>query len=239
MPRTLFSTSSNSSPYPVNVGDVERLISILSGIAVLVYGIKRRSGFFTPILTFLGGALIRRGWTGRCPAYKEPGNDDTASNRQSSVPDQESFHIEKSVQIARSSSEIFEFWRNVENLPSFMIHLQSVTKVGDSISHWVVEGPAGHTIEWDVEIINEHPGEMIAWQTLPGADLQSAGTVRFQPFNNAQTTEVTVILQFGPATKDLGAAMVRLFGESPGKQLEEDLLRLKALLETDVGANLA
>ena len=127
----------------------------------------------------------------------------------------------------------------MENLPSFMIHLQSVTKVGDSISHWVVEGPADHTIEWDVEIINEHPGEMIAWQTLPGADLQSAGTVRFQPFNNGQTTEVTVILQFGPATKDLGAAMVRLFGESPGKQLEEGLLRLKALLETDPGANLA
>lgn len=217
----------------VNVGQNERLASVAGGIALAGWGIYRRSGI-TPFLLFLGGALIRRGFTGHCELKEKLGLAELPTAEESGVPGEQGFHLMKSVDISgRSPAQVFQYWRNFENLPVFMPHLQAVTVTGDRTSHWVVEGPAGTSVEWDAEIINEHPDEMIAWQTLPGAQVKSAGSVRFHPIDDGSGTRVTVNLEFDPPAGKLGAVVARIFGESPGQQLDEDLSRFRQLVESE------
>jgi uncharacterized membrane protein len=113
-----------------------------------------------------------------------------------------------------------------------MQSLQSVRILDERTSHWVVNGPGGRTLEWDAEIVNEHPGEMISWQTLPGADVQSAGTVRFVSAERGMATNVRVILEFHPPIGAVGASIARFIGHDPATQLEQDLTRLKYLMES-------
>lgn len=151
-----------------------------------------------------------------------------------SVPRNVSFNrtpVKYSVTINRTPQEVYEFWRNFENLPRFMTHLKSVTVHANGRSHWVAKGPAGTEVEWDAEIINEKPNELIAWQSLPGAVVSNAGTVRFEPAVGGRGTVVRVDIQYRPPGGALGANIAKLFGEAPEKQLAVDLRRIKQLLE--------
>ncbi len=215
----------------INVAEKERVASVMGGAAILGYGLYLRSGV-TPLFALLGGLLIRRGLTGRCSAYRRMGVDTTKPKCDSGVQDGEGSRVEKAIAIDRTPTEVYEFWRDLENLPKFMPHLKSVKVLSPHVSHWIVEGPTG-LLEWDAEIINEHPGSMLAWQTMPGADVQSAGTVRFEPLDGGQRTKVTVVLKFDPPAGALGEIVAKIFGESPDQQLEEDLGRFKVLLETN------
>jgi uncharacterized membrane protein len=183
------------------------------------------------LLAGLGGLFIMRGAAGHCRLYDSMGVS-TAASQRPGVPDQTGHKIEKSVFIARPPVELFRFWRNLENLPEFMKHIESVRVLDDRHSHWVVKGPGGHRLEWDAEIVNEHPGEMISWQTLPGADVQSAGTVRFTPADDGESTVLRVVLEFHPPGGSLGARVARLFGKDPAAQLDQDLGRLKQIIES-------
>jgi uncharacterized membrane protein len=137
-----------------------------------------------------------------------------------------------SVTVNRAAGELFEFWRNLENLPRFMKHLESVKLLDDKRSHWVANSPTGGKLEWDAEIINQHPNELIAWRSCEGADVQHAGTVRFEPAPGGRGTEVTVRLECVPTAGVLGRAISKLFGADPALQIEEDLRRFKAVMET-------
>lgn len=97
-------------------------------------------------------------------------------------------------------------------------------------SHWRVRSLAGKTFEWDAEIINDVPDELLAWRSLEGADLDHAGSVHFQPVSG-NATLVKVILEYRPPAGRLGAQIARLFGQEPGQVLGSDLRRLKQLLE--------
>ncbi len=112
-----------------------------------------------------------------------------------------------------------------------MEEIDTVRLLDDRRSHWVVKGPGGQRFEWDAEIVNEHPGEMISWQTLPGADVQSAGTVRFGSAENGGSTLLRVVLEFHPPGGALGTSVGRLFGKDPAGQLDRDLGRLKKIME--------
>jgi len=112
-----------------------------------------------------------------------------------------------------------------------MRHLQEVKVEGDK-SHWVARGPLGIVAEWDAEIINDKPGEMIAWRSLPDSDVDTAGSVRFRPLANGRETVVTVELKYDPPAGRVGDWVARLFGESPEQQIREDLRRFKQLMET-------
>jgi uncharacterized membrane protein len=141
-------------------------------------------------------------------------------------------HVTRAITIDRSPEELFQFWRNFENLPRFMNHLKSVEVKSDTRSHWVAKGPANSDIEWDAEIVNEHRNEMIAWQSCEGADVENAGSVRFTPATGGRGTVVKVELKYDPPAGVLGATVARLFGEAPEKQIAIDLGRLKQFLET-------
>ena len=131
---------------------------------------------------------------------------------------------------------MFRFWRNFENLPAFMKHLESVSERDGGITHWVARGPAGRRVEWDARIINEIDNKLIGWQSLDGSTVSTAGSVNFDEADRG--TRVRVRLQYNPPAGKIGAAVARLFGEEPNIQVREDLRRLKQILERDtpVGA---
>ena len=139
-------------------------------------------------------------------------------------------HVEEAVTVNRPASEVFRFWRNFENLPRFMNHLRAVSQREEGISHWVARGPAGVNVEWDARIINEIDGRLIAWQSLEGSEVSTAGSVNFR--ETPRGTEVRVNLQYDPPAGKLGAGVARLLGEEPSVQIHEDLRRFKQLIET-------
>lgn len=140
-------------------------------------------------------------------------------------------YVTKSVTINRPRQDVYAFWRNLERLPEFMIHLESVTALTNGRSHWVAKAPRG-TVEWDAEIIEDRPGEVLAWQSLEGSDVPNGGTVRFADAPGDRGTEVHVRLQYDPPGGSAGATVARLFGEEPQQQLVDDLRRFKQVMET-------
>ena len=213
----------------VNVGELERYGSVIGGTALVAAGLWRRS-LGGALLSLIGGAFIYRGVTGHCEGYSALGLN-TAEWQRPGVPDNFGTKIERTIAINRSPEEVFQFWRNLENLPQFMEHVESVQVLDDRRSHWRVKAPAGREVEWDAEIINEHPNELIAWQSLPGAEVQNAGSVRFENAPGNRGTIVKVALEYQPVGGALGAKIAKLFGEAPEQQIDEDLRRLKAILE--------
>ncbi|MCF0093743.1 SRPBCC family protein [Micromonospora sp. MH99] len=139
--------------------------------------------------------------------------------------------MEIAVTVNRSPAEAYRFWRDVENLPKFMAHLESVRADDLRRSHWVARGPAGRHIEWDAEIIDDQPNRSLTWRSLPGARVANAGRVRFVPAPGDRGTEVRVQLRYAPPAGALGRAVAKLFGEEPEQQVRDDLRRFKQVLE--------
>lgn len=145
--------------------------------------------------------------------------------------------VHESLTIDATPEELYRFWRALENLPAAMSHLESVTDLGGGRSHWVARTHGLGTYEWDAEIINDEPGGLIGWRSLPGSDVTSAGSVHFDPAEGGRGTRVTVRLQYDPPAGKAGVLIARAFGEDPARQIREDLQRLKRRLETgNIGA---
>ena len=137
----------------------------------------------------------------------------------------------RSVTVGRPVEECYAFWRNFENLPQFMRHLESVTVTGPRTSHWRAKAPAGKSVEWDAEVVEERENELIAWRSLPGADVYNAGTVRFMPAPGGRGTEVRVELEYKPPLGKLGSKVAMLWREEPGQQVQDDLRHFKQVME--------
>ena len=127
--------------------------------------------------------------------------------------------------------EVYSFWRNLENLPRFMRHLESVRDLGDGRSHWKAKGPAGTEVEWHATIIADVPNEVITWRSLEGSDVDNAGAVRFERAPGNRGTIIKVNMEYNPVGGVIGAAVAKLFGEEPEQQLDDDLRRFKQVLE--------
>lgn len=151
---------------------------------------------------------------------------------RAAVPSGSAKKIVRSCTIKKEPAELFRFWRNLENIPRISRHVLSVTRISDKESHWKVRGPRNRVIEWDAIIINEHPNELIAWESNPDGEIKNAGSVRFTPAPTGQGTEVTVSFDFVPPAGRIGAALTKLTGKEPESQVEDDLMRFKALMET-------
>lgn len=231
----------------VNVASWERWTSAIGGGALATYGALRRDKVGIG-LAALGAALIYRGSTGHCPAYKAAGvstaptdsperQDKPTANSGNSVQgpkgvqNESGIKVHKAVTIGKPADQLYHFWRDFANLPKFMNHLVSVEVKDGSKSHWVAKAPFGKTVQWDAEIINDDPGKLIAWRSLPGADVDSAGSVRFLPAPQGRGTEVHVDLSYKPPAGQLGAAIAKLFGEEPNQQVDNDLRHFRNLME--------
>ena len=149
-----------------------------------------------------------------------------------SVPSGEGLRVDKTILIERPVSQVYAFWNRFENLPQFMRHVQSVTVRDDLHSHWAVRTVGEKIMEWDAEIIERRENELISWRSLPGADVDNAGSVWFTPAKNGAGTELRVSLKYVPAAGKVGAIAAKLVGRDADAEIEEDLHRLKSLLET-------
>jgi uncharacterized membrane protein len=137
----------------------------------------------------------------------------------------------KSVTINRPPEEVYRFWRDFQNLPRFMQHLESVQVIDEKRSRWVAKAPAGMTVEWDAEITEDRPNEMIAWRSLEGAEVENSGFVRFALAPGNRGTEVKVEINYNPPGGVFGIGIAKLFGEEPEQQIKGDLARFKQVME--------
>jgi len=216
-----------------NISSPERWTTAFLGGGLATYGLLKR----TPGSLALGAAglyLIYRGSTGYCPAYAAAGVKNTAGDDQGAVREKlgaVGIKVTHAVTILKPAGELYNFWRDFTNLPRIMDHLNSVTVQDGGRSHWVAKAPLGRTVEWDAEIINEAPNELIAWCSLPGADVDNAGSVTFKPAPTGRGTELRVELSYAPPAGKVGATVAKLLGEEPTKQLDDDLRHFKQLME--------
>jgi uncharacterized membrane protein len=164
---------------------------------------------------------------------------DVLCSQQLSHRAPQSRHVESSVAINRAPADLYRFWRDFQNLPRFMPHLRSVQVDTGQRSHWVAQGPAGTTVAWDAEIIDDRPDALIAWRSLAGADVDQAGSVRFEEAPGGRGTFVRVCMEYYPPGGALGTVVATLFGEEPGQHIQEDLRRFKQLMETGETATTA
>lgn len=137
----------------------------------------------------------------------------------------------QSVHVNRSPGEVYSFWKNFQNFPRFMYYLDSVQLTDDKRSHWVAKAPAGMTVEWDAETIQDIPNELISWRSLEGSTVPNSGQVRFEAAPGGRGTIVRVAVEYRPPAGPIGAAVAKLFGREPGQQIAEDLRRFKQLIE--------
>ncbi|MGH9369999.1 MAG: SRPBCC family protein [Vicinamibacterales bacterium] len=216
-----------------NISDVEKWLSLAAGTGLALYGLGRRktAGW---VLTAMGGMLIQRGASGHCHVYEALGMNTagTGDDTRRALRGSAGTVVEESVTINRSMEELYRFWRNLENLPQFMHHLESVERVTDTLSRWRAKGPAGATVEWNAEIINEVPNKVIGWRSIEGSDVVSAGSVHFDDAGPGRGTRVRVRLQYSPPGGKVGAALTRLIGRDAGTEIREDLRRFKQIIET-------
>jgi uncharacterized membrane protein len=140
--------------------------------------------------------------------------------------------VERVTTVNKPVHEVYEFWREFQNFPRFMRHLESVEVLGDRRSRWRAKAPAGQTVEWEAEMLEDRQDEWIAWRSLPGSQVENSGSVRFSPAPGARGTEVRVQLQYSPPAGRVGRGIAWLFGEEPEQQIHDDLHRFKQLMET-------
>ena len=210
----------------VNVGHGERIASIAVGSGLVALGLLRRSRIRWS-LAVTGAALLYRGLWGYCAGFHALGID-RATDEQGRRGNL-GVKVERAVSMEESAEKIYGFWRDFRNLPLIMPNLESVTVQSGTRSHWVVKGPMGARFEWDAEIINDKPHELIAWRTV-GSRVDHAGSVHFEARPDGGGTMVRMSLQYNPPGGELMHMVAALFGEDPGVRIEEDLTRLKDAL---------
>jgi uncharacterized membrane protein len=140
--------------------------------------------------------------------------------------------VGRSVTIDRQREELYAFWRDFKNLPQFMHSVHSVTIQDRTRSHWIIEAPAGKTVEWDSQITHDEPGRLIAWQSLEGASVRNSGRVEFLDSPDGRGTVVRVTLTYDPPAGAVGKLVAKLFQKDPKVQARQDLRRFKQLMET-------
>jgi uncharacterized membrane protein len=217
----------------VNIGNVERLVCGMIGGWMLARWLARPS-LRGLLMAGTGIVLVYRAATGRSRLYRSLHISGSEQERRASatIPYQTGVKIEQITTIAKPPEELYQFWRNPENLPQVMIHIQSVVRTGPEHSHWVAKGPAGTTIEWDAEVIHDEPNALIAWQSLPDSLIRQAGSVNFKELEAGRGTEVKLTVEYRPAGGPIGAGITYLLGQDPRRQIAEELQRFKQLMES-------
>jgi uncharacterized membrane protein len=216
----------------INVGDKERLLSVLGGAALGIFGLSRRS-LGGLALAAVGGSLIYRGTTGHCSGYQALGvSTAEPRGRATSVRAGHGVRVEESIIVNRDAATLWRFWRKLENVGRFMQHLERVEEIDERRSRWVACGVRGYKFVWEAEIINEQENEMIAWRSVGDSDVDTAGSVHFRELPNGRGTEMRVVLKYDAHSAQLAAPLARLLGEAPEQQIHEDLRRFKQVMET-------
>ncbi len=202
-------------------GDVLDVGVLLAGVAQRPRGRRGRGTAAALALAVIGALDLY-------VALRTTG-DDGSSGRHGNAPRYRL--LRAAITVEREPQDVYAFWRELENLPSFMYHLKSVTAESAERSRWVANAPAGQQVQWEAQITDDQPGTRIAWESLPGSAVQNSGSVDFAPAPGGGT-EIRVVIGYHIPGGVLGKAVATILGESPEQQVNDDLRRLKQLLET-------
>ncbi|WP_214070636.1 SRPBCC family protein [Mucilaginibacter sp. dw_454] len=216
-----------TEPIDINLNWPERYISIATGVKLTFSGL---GGLFSSPLTSIlklgaGGYLLNRGVSGHCAIYSRIGK-----NTQEPV----NVNIRSAFTINKPREAVYNFWRQLDNLPLFMNHLESVELIDDTRSHWVMKLPTGvGTISWDAEIVADKPGEVIGWSSLPDSVIDNAGKVFFRDAQDGKGTVVDVLITYQPPAGGLGASVANLLNPFFKNIVDNDVRNFKQYMDLE------
>jgi uncharacterized membrane protein len=211
---------------PMNVGGLERALSVALGAFLVYNGIKRlrKAPLSALSRAAIGTGLLFRGSTGHCPVYNRLEIDGTKTT---------SVNIRVNFVVNKTKDEVYAFWRKLENLPKFMTHLASVKELDQTRSHWEAKIPENNpvTISWDAEIVKDEPASLLSWRSLPGATIENAGKVEFRDALGNRGTELRVMITYRPPAGSLGSGVAKLVNPLFEKMVREDVMNFKQYIE--------
>lgn len=205
-----------------NLDRSERIVTAIAGGVALAAAVRASRGRVP--LVAASAALLARAATGYCPIVARTRNSDSETRRH--LGGARGAHLQAQTRIERPPREVYAFWRDLDRLSAALPRLVSATQLDDTRSEWSLADRA----RWTAEIINDEPGKVIGWQTLSGADIVSAGSVRFNEADG-NATDLVVHMQYSPPFGRLGASLAELFGQGATGIVEESLAAAKQALE--------
>ncbi|HEU4560353.1 MAG TPA: SRPBCC family protein [Longimicrobium sp.] len=220
----------------VNMDRNERLASVLGGTGLALLGVRQK-GVAGALLGAAGAALIARGASGHCPVYGAVGID-TSGRRQRTQrghpaePDEGGVSVHASITVNRPAEQAYAVWRDFTNAPTYMDRIASVEILDDTRSRWTATGPMGRSWTWESEVVEDSPGELIAWESLPGSELPNRGWVQFLTSgHDGRQTEIRYFVEFDPPGGVIGDAIAHAFHDAPREMIRGDLRRFRSLLD--------
>lgn len=201
-----------------NWSPAARFVTGSAGIALGIYGVLK-GGVRGTAAGMAGAGLVARSLTNM--EFKQ---------LFGTQPGYGLIDVHKTINIMAPVEKVYEFWCDYENFPRFMSHLKEVREMAPGRSHWIASGPVGSTLEWDAEITQVIPKQLLAWRSIPGSAVENTGSVRFDQNGNGGT-RLTVQVSYQPPAGAIGHAFAKLFGSDPKQAMDDDLIRLKSLLE--------
>lgn len=212
----------------INVGTAERIISVVGGAALALMALRHLKSPSGMSMLLGGGFLLVRGISGYCAVNEALGRNSV--HKQGSP-----MEVKTTVSINKPRSEVYAFWRKLENLPRFMRHLEKVEELDQTRSRWTAKGPAGvGTVSWEAEILEDHQNEFISWSSLPGSTVDNAGQVKF--IETPYGTDIKVQMTYRLPAGDVGGIAARLFSPMAEKMMRDDIRDLKNVMETGQSA---
>jgi uncharacterized membrane protein len=207
----------------INVGQTERALSAIAGSLLLYYVTKKHKADALVLLG--GGYLLYRAVSGHCPVssvfHRKGGRTGHASN----------VNVRTSVVVSRPREEVYAFWRNLENLPLFMKHLDNVDELDATTSAWKLKLPGGvGDVRWEAKIVKEEPGSELSWQSVPGASIENAGKINFSDTPGG-ATRIDVMISYRAPMGVIGERLSRLLTPVFSNMVEKDILNFKHFME--------
>lgn len=212
----------NDTSRQINVNKRERIISVIAGSFLLYKALTGKKRKLKKAMT--AALLLFRGYTGSCPLYYTFNIDTTQPVSRVSAS--------TSLIVDKPRDEVYRFWRNLDNLPYFMSHLESVKVFNAKLSEWKIRIPGGlFTIDWKSEIIADEENEYIAWKSLPGSQIENSGMVWFMD-SAENSTELKIELSYQAPGGNAGAFAGKLFNPVLERMIREDIKNFKTYMET-------
>lgn len=205
-----------------NVSTLERILMVTSGAYLVYNALSNKNKSIAK--AGAGGAMLLRGISGYCPIYDAAGHliNDKSSN----------INIRFTETINKPVSEVFAFWHNLENLPKFMSHLDSVKTIDSTVSEWTAKGPAGiGSISWRARIVKDRTNKLLSWSSLEGSSIRNAGKVIFK--DNGSSTELDITISYHAPLGIAGESAAKLLNPYFEKMVREDIANLKNYLESN------
>jgi len=212
----------------VNLNWPERYVSVITGVKLSLSGFTHLfvKPFTSMVKLGVGGYLLNRGITGHCALYDRIGK---STNEPINVNIRSSFIIEK------PRKEVYKFWRQLDNLPLFMTHLESVEVLDDKRSHWVLKLPTNlANVSWDAEIVKDEPDNMIGWSSLPGSIIDNAGKVRFRDALDGKGTLIDIVITYQPPAGGVGASIAHILNPVFKNMVDYDVRNFKQYMDLEI-----